>query len=91
MASFKFSQPVNPAQGIINVLKLYKPGANDASIVGNLAVNDITMVAYAIFSLIEETTASTQPFANSVNALQDSIKKELIDKERISGEAVAQR
>jgi len=71
LEGFRFSAPRNPVQTIIDILKTYFPGRNDSSIVTQLSRYNTIQIAYAIYSLIEETSFDTNPFADKVQTLQE--------------------
>lgn len=52
---FTFKQPVNPSQSIITFLKTFKAGVGEATFAAQLGKFDVVDIAYAIYSLIQET------------------------------------
>lgn len=88
---FRFRAPTNPYQSIVNILKTYKPGSNDASIASKLARLRPEDIGAAMQSYEIETEDSNDPFSNKVDQLGSTIDSELIGKARENGELAAQK
>lgn len=85
-AGFRFRAPTNPYQSIVNILKGYRPGSNDASVASSLARLRPEDIGAAMQSYEIETQDSNDPFGNKVDQLGSTIDSELIGKAREQGE-----
>ncbi len=78
LEQFSFTEPVNPAQKIIALLKRYVPGKTDKAVVSRIEDEDPVLIAYAFYSYDLETRETKDPFASKISDLQNSIYNILI-------------
>jgi hypothetical protein len=69
LEKFTFSAPKNPSQSIIDLFKRYVPGKTDEQVVSRITRENPASIAYAFYSLIEETRQDDNPFENNVQEL----------------------